>query len=124
MARTATLAHQAEMLDDHASDSNHKKTLNIVSSLCRSHTQAIDMFDHAKTYYRNLTDEAGPTAVEKWMNDIEDAKCQRKYNISAMNIYATKLNNSHDNNRHLTPGLPTSLLESWMELSLTVEEKQ
>ena len=49
-ARTATLAHWAEMLDDHASDSNHKKTLNIVSSLCRSHARAIDMFDHAKTY--------------------------------------------------------------------------
>jgi len=26
-ARTATLAHQAEMLDDHTTDSNHKKTL-------------------------------------------------------------------------------------------------
>ena len=37
-ARMATLPHRAEMLDDHASDSNHKKTLNIVSSLCRSHT--------------------------------------------------------------------------------------
>ncbi|KAF8958664.1 hypothetical protein BDZ97DRAFT_1612553, partial [Flammula alnicola] len=26
-ARTATLAHRTEMLDDHACDSNHKKTL-------------------------------------------------------------------------------------------------
>ncbi|KAF9489746.1 hypothetical protein BDN71DRAFT_1369805, partial [Pleurotus eryngii] len=27
--RTATLAHQAEMLDNHICDSNHKKALNI-----------------------------------------------------------------------------------------------
>ena len=27
--RTATLAHRAEVLDDHASDSNHKKGLGI-----------------------------------------------------------------------------------------------
>jgi hypothetical protein len=28
-ARTATLAHRAEMIDEHAADSNHKKTLAI-----------------------------------------------------------------------------------------------
>ena len=27
--RTATLAHRAEMIDDHATDSNHKEMLNI-----------------------------------------------------------------------------------------------
>jgi hypothetical protein len=27
--QTATLAHHAEVLDDHAADSNHKKTLGI-----------------------------------------------------------------------------------------------
>jgi hypothetical protein len=27
--RTATLAHRAEVIDDHATDSNHKKMLNI-----------------------------------------------------------------------------------------------
>lgn len=27
--RTATLAHRAEVIDDHASDSNHKKTLGM-----------------------------------------------------------------------------------------------
>lgn len=33
-ARTATLAHRAEMLDDHISDSNHNKMLGIVNFLC------------------------------------------------------------------------------------------
>ena len=32
-ARTATLAHRAEILDDHASDSNHKKMISICELL-------------------------------------------------------------------------------------------
>jgi hypothetical protein len=32
--RTATLPHQAEMLDDHATDSNHKKMLSMTATLC------------------------------------------------------------------------------------------
>ena len=62
-AHIATLAHRAEMLDDHATDSNHKKTLGMVSTLCRSYHQAVDMLDHAKMYYQNLTNQAGTTAV-------------------------------------------------------------
>jgi hypothetical protein len=34
--RTATLAHRAEVIDDHASDSNHKKALGIGQSVGRS----------------------------------------------------------------------------------------
>ncbi|KAF8801050.1 hypothetical protein BYT27DRAFT_7216408 [Phlegmacium glaucopus] len=60
-ACTATLAHQAEMLDNHATDSNHKKTLGIISSLCRSNRTAVDMLDHARTYYQNLMDQASIT---------------------------------------------------------------
>ncbi|KAF8799827.1 hypothetical protein BYT27DRAFT_7016783, partial [Phlegmacium glaucopus] len=89
-ARTATLEHRAEMLDDHATDSNHKKTLGIISSLCRSHRTAVDMLDHAQTYYQNLTDQAGITAVDKWTQDIEKAEAMRKYDITAMDVYAAK----------------------------------
>ena len=34
VTQTATLAHHAEVIDDHASDSNHKKGLGISSSDC------------------------------------------------------------------------------------------
>jgi hypothetical protein len=67
MARTATLANRAETLDDHATDSNHKKSLGMVSTLCRGYRHAVEMLAHAKTYYQNLTDQAGQPAVEKWM---------------------------------------------------------
>ena len=95
-ARMATLAHWAKMLDDHATDSNHKKTLGMVSSLCRSYQHAIDMLDHAKIYYLNLTDQAGKTAVEKWTEDIEAAEEKRKYDKTEMDIYAAKLATTPD----------------------------
>jgi hypothetical protein len=123
-ARTATLAHRAEMLDDHATDSNHKKTLGMVSTLCRSYRQAVDMLDHAKTYYKNLTNQAGSTAVQKWTADIEAAETNRKYDITAMDIYAAKLAGSEADNRQPASGTPRPQLASWMELSLAVEEKQ
>ena len=63
MARTATLAHRAETLDDHATDSNHKKTLGMVSNLCRLYRHAVDMLEHVETYYQNLTEQAGTFSV-------------------------------------------------------------
>ena len=123
-ARTATLAHRAEMLDDHASDSNHKKTLGIVSSLCQSHYTAVDMLDHAKTYYQNLTDQVSTTAMEKWTFDIEAAECRQKYDISVMSIYAAKLDNDDQDVWHPASGMLNTPLSIWMELSLAVEEKQ
>lgn len=123
-ARTATLAHRAEMLDDHATDSNHKKNLGMVSSLCRLYRQAIDMLDHAKDYYYNLTTQAGETAVMKWTTDIESAEKMRKFDVSAMDIYAAKLPDNPIGTRHTVAGNPSSPLASWMELALKVEEKQ
>lgn len=124
MARTATLANRAETLDDHASDSNHKKTLGMVDSLCRSYRHAVDMVEHAKVYYRNLTEQAGMTAVEKWTDDIESAELHRKTDVTVMNIYAAKLAENTSETGAPAFGMPTSPLNLWMELTLGVEEKQ
>ena len=86
--RTATLAHRAEILDDHATDSNHKKMLGIVSTLCKTHHKAIDMLEHAEEYYNNLTNLVGLVATAKWKIDIEAAEACRSYNLPAMDIYA------------------------------------
>jgi hypothetical protein len=124
MARTATLAHRAETLDDHATDSNHKKTIGMVSSLCRSYRHAVDMLEHAKTYYQNLTDEAGAVAVEKWTDEIKKAEIDRRGDVKVMDVYAAKLAETPMDIRQPTTGRQVSQLDSWMELSLAVEEKQ
>jgi hypothetical protein len=123
-ARTATLAHRAEMLDDHAADSNLKKMLGIVSSLCKSNRLARDMVELAETYYQNLTNEAGPTPVEKWRKEVERAEERRATDITAMDIYATRLDSVASASQQMAAGIGDSPLHHWMQLSLTVEEKQ
>ena len=122
-ARTATLAHRADILDDHATDSNHKKMLGIVSSLCTNYKKAMDMSAHAQEYYDNLTNQAGPIAVGKWEADILEAESGRDVNRPAMDIYSAQIE------RPTVPisssADPTSpALDRWMAFALTVEARQ
>ena len=96
----------------------------MVSSLCRSYRHAIDMLEHARTYYQNLTDEAGTTAVNKWTDDIKRAESNRRQDVKVMDIYAAKLDEDPADNRQLASEIPRTPLSSWMELSLAVEGKQ
>ena len=89
-AHTVTLQHRAEMLDDHANDSNHKKCLSIVPTLCQAYQTAVDMLDHAESYYQKLMEQAGLIAVEKWERDIQEAETMGKYDITKMDIYAAR----------------------------------
>lgn len=120
-ARTATLAHRAEMLDDHTCDSNHKKTLGIISALGKAYQTAVNMLEHAETYYQNLTSEAGPLAVEKWQHDIQNAEALRKTDVTVMKIYAAKVVEQTSDIWHPASGISDS---HWMELTLAMEEKQ
>lgn len=123
-ARTATLAHRAEMLDDHATDSNNKKMLGIVSSITHAHGKAASMVESAKLYFESLTNQSGPTAVAKWKADIEAAELNRSSDIAAMDIYAANLD---DQRLVVTPSAiapPGSALDRWMTLALIVEDKQ
>ena len=49
--QTATLAHRAEVLDDHMNDSNWKKLIGIVSSVCRKFRQAVAKLDAQQAYH-------------------------------------------------------------------------
>lgn len=123
-ARTATLAHRAEMLDDHATDSNHKKMLGIVNSICKQYRTATDMLDHAQIYFGNLTTQAGSLAVEKWTADIEEAEENRSNDLAGMDIYAANIDRSRITPASISPGPVDSALERWISLALIVEAKQ
>ena len=122
-ARTATLSHRAELLDDHATDSNHKKMLGMVSNLCRNYRKALDMFEHAEEYYNNLTNQAGPVVTAKWRDDVEKAEASRRTDLKAMDIYAARL--ERDKVRSATAvSANDAVMDKWMSLSLVVEDKQ
>ncbi|KAF9490989.1 hypothetical protein BDN71DRAFT_1434306 [Pleurotus eryngii] len=70
--RTATLTHQAEMLDDHICDSNHKKALNIAD--------AEDTRDE-------ITERVGAKNITAWTDAIVEAENTHYIDLSMMDIY-------------------------------------
>lgn len=123
VVRTATLAHRAEVLDDHACDSNHKKALGLVHYLCRRHTEAIAASAAADTYFAQLTATAG-IITEEWTQAIEEAEAERLTNVKVMDLYRTKLSQSNNAATSHDPPRAHTAVEIWLEFAMVVEEKQ
>ncbi|KAF9470552.1 hypothetical protein BDN70DRAFT_821224 [Pholiota conissans] len=121
--RTATLAHRAEVLDDHACDSNHKKALGMTSYLCTRLADALKNHDDSLQYFHELTNEAGPAAVSLWTNAIVVAEKNRLVDPKAMNIYCTQKVGKPDGVVKSAP-IAGASLEHWLTYALKVEEKQ
>src|SRR6266850_7146274 len=101
--RTATLANRAETIDDHVTDSNHKKILNIgkclwqcygssaysiklATSLASRHLQASTMSLKASNYFSNLTASAPIQLCQQWEKEIQDAKGHQFAELAVMDI--------------------------------------
>jgi hypothetical protein len=63
--RTATLPHWAEMLDDHATDSNHKKMLGMAVTLCSKSQEALEISTQLSKHHVELTASIWPTGSWK-----------------------------------------------------------
>lgn len=121
--RTATLAHRAEMLDDHASDSNHKKSLGMTTTLIKLYQNAKEMVVHAETYYARLTDAADANWLVLWTEAIERAEAMRSQDVAVMDIYKAEI--SEQASTAITATNATqSPQQEWMEMALMVEEMQ
>jgi hypothetical protein len=124
--RTATLAHRAEMLDDHASDSNHKKLLGMRRYLCQKYRDASDTLQNMMDRYAEQSHAAGPFAVTSWTTQIEQAEADRAQNLDVMDIYCCQivLESGYSTTLPL-PLSPQQLpIHAWLEFTLMVEEKQ
>ena len=84
---TATLAHHAEVLDNHACDSNHKKMLRMTRSLCHHHEEASETLHDAEQYFDELSKAAGPQHVQNWTQQIKQAEMMRLANPKVMDLY-------------------------------------
>ncbi|KAH9483515.1 hypothetical protein JR316_0002983 [Psilocybe cubensis] len=123
-ARTATLAHRAELLDDHASDSNHKKALGITKYLCRRHDEAEEKQEQYRVAFVNLTQGADPDAVKLWKQQIEEAESKRLVDPKVMDIYAAKRPGTSTVTPDAVPHRPLNPIESWIQFAVVVEERQ
>lgn len=126
--RTATLAHRAEVLDDHACDSNHKKMIGMTKFLCQQHKKATLNLEEADEYFAELTSDADDLAVKQWTQEIENAERTRLIDASVMDIYGARVGHTtRDATDLLSAGddaVPRSAPELWLELALLIEEKQ
>lgn len=123
--RTATLAHRAEMLDDHTSDSNHKKLLGMVQFLIHQYYNAKQNKEHYESVYTRLTKNTKPEVVELWRKQIESAEAERSRDPAVMDIYGADLTIGHEANEEEAerPSNVTTT-DLWIQLCLVIEEQQ
>lgn len=122
--RTATLAHRAEVLDDHCCDANHKKGLGIIYYLCKRQVEAKATRLDAVEYLDRLEDTAGNVNVAKWKAEILEAERCRLNNVKVMDIYKARVKLVNADQDDIPDDRPMTTLEHWMDFALIVEEKQ
>ncbi|KAH9474324.1 hypothetical protein JR316_0012782 [Psilocybe cubensis] len=124
-ARTATLAHRAEMLDDHATDSNHKKALDMPKDLCRRYVEAIETRDSTQKYFAEVSQVVPQDLVNLWTCQITDAEAQRLTTPNVMDIYAAKGRGQDGEALDSDAALITEdPVEAYIQFALIVEEKE
>ncbi|KAF8220297.1 hypothetical protein L208DRAFT_1127104, partial [Tricholoma matsutake] len=89
--RTATLPHWAEMLDDHATDSNDKKMLGMTVTLCSKSQEALENSTQLGQYHGELTAAFSQLAIKQWEDEVRAAKSLRLTDIRVMDMYATHI---------------------------------
>ena len=92
-ARTATLPHRAEILDDHCCDSNYKKMLAMTETLCSRYVTAKKTVESSDIYVCNLQETVQPARFNAWEAEVKAAEAQRPDNLQNMDVYAARLNN-------------------------------
>ncbi|GLB37202.1 hypothetical protein LshimejAT787_0402530 [Lyophyllum shimeji] len=126
MARTATLAHRAEILDDHMSDSNWKKLLGMTAALCKRYRKAKSMSASAQEYYLALKDGSPADMVATWDREIEDAESRRLDDPSgqSMDILLARSASSTSRGSDDRRQPPQTVDEEWIQLGLDIEASQ
>lgn len=100
--RTATLAHRAEVLDDHMNDSNWKKLLtsgtcieakdvlttnsSAVEKTIRKYSRASQSSPTATEYFEQLSATCPTSKTELWRREIEAAEAKRRKDPSSMDV--------------------------------------
>ena len=104
--RTASLAHRTETLDDHMSDNNWKKILNMgeqlfsrwtyltfwsVKAIIRRYHRALENIVEARMAFQGLNDAAPTDAVDLWESSILEAEIVRSEDPASMGIMQSQI---------------------------------
>lgn len=146
MTRTSTLAHRAEILDDHMNDSNWKKLLNMrklsgtlqyithnvvtAAALCKKFENATDMKSSAEQYYTKQIQGIQPLKIATWESEIQQAEERRLMDRTAMDILKARPMVPSVGPAAADKGDPretfsnSTSVENWIQMGLEIEEKQ
>ncbi|KAG6864254.1 hypothetical protein C0991_011049 [Blastosporella zonata] len=124
MARTATLAHRAEILDEHMADSNWKKMQGMVTSLCKKYKLAQEMYGASLAYFGDCSKGSTPQEIQKWESDIKEAETRRRQDRKAMDVLKAQLPTPTEPPLGQFQTLGLLGCEGWLSLALDVEEAQ
>ncbi|PPQ76341.1 hypothetical protein CVT24_008129 [Panaeolus cyanescens] len=126
-ARTATLAGRAEIIDDHASDSNHKKALNMIHFLCNLLVKGRNQSKALDSYFSDLNTMCSARTAE-WTKQVEFAEQTRLSKVDVMDIYGTakpdKTPPEDSVEQTCQSDTTTNEIFEYLELALFVEERQ
>jgi hypothetical protein len=136
--RTASLAHRAEIIDDHAADSNYKKALGIgeikslldilkltfvqAAVISDRFIQATEMSKETTVYYEKISSTVSAVLRRTWNEEIINAERHRLENPSLMDILGAQIDDDQRPDEYRVQA--TGSGNKWLQLALAIEEKQ
>ncbi|GLB34334.1 hypothetical protein LshimejAT787_0112180 [Lyophyllum shimeji] len=124
MTRTMTLAHRAEVLDDHMNDSNWKKLLDMPGVLCRKFQKAEVMSAKAAAYFASLCSSIKEEHRATWEEEIAYAESRRLVDITAMDIMHARAAEPAPSASAVVEDVHTVQQDEWIQQGLRLEAKQ
>jgi hypothetical protein len=124
--RTATLAHRAEIMDDHMTDSNHKKMLGMGGIIVERYLQAAETSQIAQKYYNNLVQGIDPIDQNEWERQIQNAELTRLQDRTVMDILGAKQLVTDTVAAAASADITSrdSSITDWIQLAIEIEECQ
>jgi hypothetical protein len=128
--RTATLPHRAEMLDDHACDSNNKKWLSMTENLRTKYMDSTAISSQTDIYYLDIMRTIDGSTLKEWEDEVKLAEGRRLTDLKVMDIYAARLPDrlgvdpSAASASASASIMPSAPIEQWMEFAMLVEDTQ
>jgi hypothetical protein len=121
--RTATLAHRSEIMDDHMTDSNHKKSIAMADTLTTRYVEATQMARSANQYYHDLVQGIDSKDIAGWEAEITYSENNRSHDKSLMDIIGARRSPSGTTPAPMPSPMPRPLTD-WIHLAIDIEEKQ
>ncbi|KAF9045096.1 hypothetical protein BJ165DRAFT_1346802 [Panaeolus papilionaceus] len=123
--RSATKPARAEGLDDHASNNNFRKMMNMAETLTRYYVEALQAYWEHKQIFEEVS-QTGKEHVQKWTEQIEHVEANRVKDPTLMDIYGADTIKAGIDLPADAQTDPSNLppLDRYISFALMIEEKQ